>query len=43
MAFMAAQAKACFDFLNSSTCWAWHWAQVSGVGSFTFATSSFDV
>src|SRR6266568_1841292 len=43
MAFMAAQAKACFDFLNWSTCSAWHWAQVSGVGSFTLATSSFEV
>src|SRR6266540_2808251 len=40
---MAAHEKACFDFLNWSTCVAWHGAQVSGVGSFTFATSSFDL
>src|SRR5512138_28647 len=39
---MAAQEKACFDFLNWSTCVAWHSAHVSGVGSFTLATSSFD-
>ena len=40
MAFTAAQARACFPFLNPATCASWHGAQVSGVGSFAFWTSS---
>src|SRR5208337_1932635 len=39
MAFIAAQATACLPFLNCATCVSWHWAQVSGVGIFTLATS----
>src|SRR6266567_3587778 len=43
MAFIAAQAMECLPFLYCATWSAWHWAQVSGVGIFTFATSAAEV
>src|SRR5512135_1829640 len=36
---MAAQARECLPSRYSLTLPAWHWAQVSGVGSFTLAKS----
>src|SRR6266567_3036847 len=43
MAFIAAQAMECLPFLYCATWSAWHWAQVSGVGIFTLATSAAEV
>src|SRR3974390_2006686 len=43
MAFIAAHAIECLPFLYCATWSAWHWAQVSGVGIFTFATSEAEV
>ena len=43
IAFMAAQARACLPARYSLTLAAWHCAQVSGVGSFTLATSEADL
>src|SRR5579864_3484872 len=39
MAFIAAQAKECFPFLNCETCCSWQEPQVSGVGILTWSTS----
>ena len=39
IAFMAAHARACFPFLNSTTRFSWHAPQVSSVGSVARAMS----
>src|SRR5215469_4887184 len=43
IAFIDAQAMACFPLLNCVTCVSWHCAHVSGVGIFALATSLAEV